>query len=91
MQQIKNISFRELSKGQQQKVLLARALVATKTILFLDEPCASLDPIFTRKFYSLIKYLNEKEKVAIVMISHDIKFALKNARNVLHIDRKPIF
>ncbi len=91
LENIKNVSFKELSKGQQQKVLLARALCATKKVLFLDEPCANLDPVFTKEFYSLIKKLNEEKNVAIVMVSHDIEAAILNAKKILHIKKKVLF
>ncbi len=91
MEKFKNVSFRKLSKGQQQKVLLARAICSSKKILFLDEPCSSLDPIFTKEFYSLIKSLNEEKKIAIVMVSHDVEAAVKNAKKILHINKKALF
>ena len=78
-------SYRELSGGQQQRVLLARALCAAKRILLLDEPIAGLDPIVTRELYELIKWLNEKQKMTIVMISHDMEAALKYASHVLFV------
>ena len=90
LQQIKNISFRELSKGQQQKVLLARALCSFKKILFLDEPCSNLDPLFKNRFYDLIKNLNQKG-VSVVMVSHDVKAAVLNAKKILHMQKKALF
>ena len=71
--------------------MLARALCATKKVLFLDEPCANLDPVFTKEFYSLIKKLNEEKNVAIVMVSHDIEAAILNAKKILHIKKKVLF
>lgn len=91
MEKFKNISFRKLSKGQQQKVLLARAICSSKKILFLDEPCSSLDPIFTKEFYFLIKRLNEEKKIAIVMVSHDVEAAIANAKKILHMNKKALF
>ena len=77
--------FRELSGGQQQRVLLARALCSTEKALLLDEPVSGLDPKVTIEMYSLVKSLNEKDKITIIMISHDIKDALKYATHILHI------
>ena len=75
--------YRELSGGQQQRVLLSRALLAADKILFLDEPVSGLDPDATEQMYELIKKLN-REGMAIVMISHDVREVKKYASHILH-------
>lgn len=87
IEKIKKKSFRELSGGQQQRVLLARALCATKKIIILDEPITGLDPTVTREMYSIIKEINKKG-ITIVMVSHDINFAINNANKILHLKKK---
>lgn len=84
---LKNRSYNELSGGQRQRVLLARALCATKDILFLDEPVTGLDPLVTEDLYKMIDKLN-KEGITIVMISHDIKEVFKYATHILHIGKE---
>ena len=86
IENIKKKSFRELSGGQQQRVLLARALCATKKIIILDEPITGLDPTVTREMYSLIKEINKKG-ITIIMVSHDINFAVNNASKILHLKK----
>ena len=86
-----NRCYRELSGGQQQRVLLARALCAAKSLLILDEPITGLDPAAAQDLYKTLAYLNEKEGMAIVMVTHDLKAALKSARTVLHIGRSGLF
>lgn len=86
IENIKRKSFRELSGGQQQRVLLARALCATKKIIILDEPITGLDPTVTREVYSLIKEINKKG-ITIIMVSHDINFAVNNASKILHLKK----
>lgn len=76
--------YRELSGGQQQRVLLARALCATGDMLLLDEPMAGLDPKVTAELYSLIKALNQKDGITVVMVSHDVT-AVDHASHVLHV------
>jgi zinc transport system ATP-binding protein len=83
--------YRELSGGQQQRVLLARALCATQKMLLLDEPVSGLDPIVTNEMYDLIESLNKKEKITIVMVSHDIEAAVKYADHILHIGKDIFF
>ena len=87
----KDKSYRELSGGQQQRVLLARALCAAGRLLILDEPITGLDPAAAQDLYKTLAYLNQKEGMAIVMVTHDLKAALKSARTVLHIGRKGLF
>ena len=84
-------SYRELSGGQQQRVLLARALCASKKLLLLDEPVTGLDPIVTEEMYRLIDELNKKEKITIIMVSHDIVSSVKYATHILHLDHKDSF
>ena len=83
--------YRELSGGQQQRVLLARALCAAKKLIILDEPVSGLDPAITKELYSVIENLNKKEKLTVIMVSHDIKQAVTYASHILHIGEKPLF
>jgi zinc transport system ATP-binding protein len=85
--EFKKKSYRDLSGGQQQRVLLARALCATSEAILLDEPVTGLDPKATVELYEQIKKLNE-EGVTVIMISHDIHAALKDASHILHIGQK---
>ena len=80
-----------LSGGQQQRVLLARALCAAQKILLLDEPVSGLDPRVTAEMYQLIKDLNKKDGITIIMISHDIAAAVKYATHILHIGEHCFF
>ncbi|MBE5807809.1 MAG: metal ABC transporter ATP-binding protein [Clostridiales bacterium] len=80
-------SYRTLSGGQQQRVLLARALAATDALMILDEPITGLDPDASAELYGLLKKLNSDYGVAIVMVSHDLGGALKDAKRVLVMDR----
>lgn len=83
--------YRELSGGQQQRVLLARALCAARSLLILDEPITGLDPAAAQDLYKTLSYLNQKEGMAVVMVTHDLKAALHSARTVLHIGRSSFF
>ena len=87
----KDKSYRELSGGQQQRVLLARALCAAGRLLILDEPITGLDPAAAQDLYKPLSYLNTKEGMAIVMVTHDLGPALRSARSVLHIGQRGTF
>ena len=85
--ELQNRCYRELSGGQQQRVLLARALCAADRLLILDEPVTGLDPAATQDLYKTLRYLNEKEKMAVIMVTHDMRGALREAHTILHIGR----
>ena len=89
--ELKDKCYRDLSGGQQQRVLLARALCAATGLLILDEPITGLDPAAAQDLYKILSYLNRKEGMAIVMVTHDLKAALRSARTVLHIGRSSFF
>lgn len=90
IEDLKDRCYRDLSGGQQQRVLLARALCAARKIILLDEPVSGLDPKVTAELYKLIEDLN-REGVTIMMVSHDISTALRNATHILHIGSEMFF
>lgn len=89
--QLKNACYRELSGGQQQRVLLARALCATQKLLLLDEPVAGLDLIATDELYRIISELNRQHGITLIMITHDVDRALRDATHILHLHKNETF
>lgn len=83
-------SFSELSGGQQQKVLLCRALCAAKKVLLLDEPTTSLDRSAAEEIYKLVRKLNDSG-LAVIMISHDINRALSESKHILNLSENGWF
>ncbi|MDP1760414.1 MAG: metal ABC transporter ATP-binding protein [Candidatus Woesebacteria bacterium] len=81
----------ELSGGQQQKVMLARALVSEPELLILDEPSTALDPNSREQFFVLLKELNSQKHTTIILITHDTGYIGQYANKVLYIDRKLVF
>ena len=79
-----------LSGGQRQRVLLARALCAGDGLLLLDEPVAGLDPAAASEMYGVIRELHEAG-TTVIMISHDLAGALRDATTVLHLHKEPLF
>jgi len=64
--------FAELSGGQRQRVLIARALLARPTLLLLDEPTSAVDQAAERRILALLRELNEREGLAILLVSHNL-------------------
>ena len=82
---LKKSCYRDLSGGQKQRTLIARALCATDKLLILDEPITGLDPASTQDFYAVIRHLNRDEKVAVLMVSHDIGNIVTQANKILQL------
>lgn len=83
--------FSELSIGQQQRVLLARALVSKPQLLILDEPSAALDAGSREMFFALLGELNKKQGVTILLITHDTGEVGKYISKFMYIDRELVF
>ncbi|WP_368417434.1 ATP-binding cassette domain-containing protein [Falsiroseomonas sp.] len=77
---------RRLSGGEQQRLALARAAALSPEVLFLDEPCASLDPTATRAVEEIVRTLAARG-TKIVMTTHDLGQARRLAGEVLFLNR----
>lgn len=79
--------FRELSEGQKQLVLVARALLGEPRVLLLDEPSASMDPEREARTIDLLERVRDELGIAIVMIAHGSQRAREAADQLMTIDR----
>jgi len=86
MQEYAHRLIGDLSGGQQQRVFIARALASQPDIIFLDEPTAHIDMKLQDDFYKLLKKLNQKEKLTLVLVSHDIERITKEAMHIACVD-----
>ncbi|SHJ35590.1 zinc transport system ATP-binding protein [Lutispora thermophila DSM 19022] len=71
MSQYRNRLIGRLSAGQQQRIFIAKALVSSPQLLFLDEPTTGIDNKTEEDFYKLIYKLNKDDGITIVMVTHD--------------------
>jgi ABC-type Mn2+/Zn2+ transport system ATPase subunit len=75
--------FRNLSTGQQQRVLLARALATDPDLLVLDEPTVGMDVASETAVLEFLRDLNRRRRVAIMIVTHMLPIALNLADSIL--------
>jgi molybdate transport system ATP-binding protein len=83
---LKEKPFNQLSYGQQQMILLARAIVKSPELLILDEPCQGLDPSNRKLILDLIDYVGRNSLTQILLVTHHIKEIPNFISNILHLD-----
>ena len=77
---------RQLSGGQEQRVSIARAIVADPTLVLLDEPTGQLDAKSSQEVLSLLGRLNSEFGKTILMVTHDVQ-AAQHATRALHLEK----
>lgn len=79
---------RELSGGEMQRAAIARALITGPQVLLADEPTGNLDRRTGLEILSLLRSLNEREGLTIVMVTHDLTIAEQADRTVRLVEGK---
>ena len=77
MLQRQSFKLSELSAGQMQRVLMAKALTIRPELLILDEPTAGIDADSTNHICDMLAHLNKTERVTIIIVTHDL-LSVKN-------------
>lgn len=75
---------KELSGGERQRVAIARALVTNPKILFADEPTGNLDTKSGEQIFQILKELNQKENLTVVLTTHNTKFG-SQAKRIIYL------
>ena len=82
---IKNKSFKELSGGQMQRVLIARAICATNKLIILDEPFVALDKKMVAQLEDTIRKINKELGVTILIVTHNFHTTLNITNKVIEL------
>jgi len=72
-----------LSGGQQQRAAIARALVQRAKVILADEPVASLDPVSARRVMDILRDLNARDGLTVVVTLHQVDYALRYCERVV--------
>lgn len=91
MEEFINRRIGNLSSGQQQRVFIARAVVNHPLILFLDEPTTGVDAETQERFYDMLDDLNRKERITIVLITHEIGLINRHVNRVACLNQRLIY
>jgi iron complex transport system ATP-binding protein len=83
--------FLELSQGEKQRVLIARALAQEPRLILLDEPTSHLDINHQVEIHELIRRLNEEKKLTVLTISHDLNLAAEYCHRIVLLHRGSIY
>ncbi len=73
----------ELSGGQQQRVAIASVLAMQPEIMVLDEPTSFLDPLGAQRIFEVIRELNKKLGITVILVEHRLDLASKYANHVV--------
>ena len=77
LEQLQVRSLQELSGGELQKVMLARALVQQPKLLLLDEPTSNLDPRNQYEMMTLVRKIAREQGITVLIVIHDLNLALR--------------
>lgn len=76
-------SIHDLSGGEKQRVLIARALAQEPRVILLDEPTSFLDLKFKREVFKLISSLSKEKKLGVAIVSHDIDLVAQYCSKII--------
>ncbi len=80
--------FAEISGGQRQRTLIARALAASGELLLLDEPTANIDAAAEEHLFEVLKKLNQR--LTVMLVTHDVGFASKFFKSIACVNREVV-
>ena len=84
-------SVSELSGGEAQKVLIARALAQEPRVLLLDEPTSNLDPRNQHEVMQLVRAIAREHKISVITVLHDLNLAIRYCDSFMFLKDSEIY
>lgn len=81
----------ELSGGEAQKVMLARALAQQPKFLLLDEPTSNLDPRNQYEMMRMVRHVADEQKISVAVVIHDLNLALRYCDRFLFLKNSHVY
>lgn len=82
-----NRSIQELSSGEKQMVIVAKALAQEPTVIFLDEPTSHLDVGHQVRILNLLRRLNKEKGITIITVLHELNIASEYCDRIILLDQ----
>ena len=79
LEELKKATSGYCSGGEQQMLVMGRALMSSPKLLLLDEPSLGLSPLLVKEIYDIVTSINQKEKLSILLVEQNIRAALNVA------------
>jgi iron complex transport system ATP-binding protein len=88
---LKEKNINQLSAGERQRVIIAKALAQEPTLLILDEPTSHLDIGHQIEVLDLLKKLNKEKKISVIIVLHDLNLASEYCSRIILLNKGEIF
>ncbi len=91
MAETKDRLIGDLSGGEQQRVLIARALAQEPEVLVLDEPTMGIDPEAHQRFFEVMRLLHDRKGLTIIMVSHEVDVLMAEVTRLVCLNQALLF
>ena len=88
MKDKKNYDYNKMSGGEQERVMIAKALANDPQILIFDEPTAGLDQRSKENLFDLLKHLNIHHNITILVVTHELDFTKDYFNRIFRLDNE---
>jgi branched-chain amino acid transport system ATP-binding protein len=86
LQDARDSMARSLPYGNQRRLEIVRALATKPKLLLLDEPAAGMNPVEKQELMELIRFVQEKFKIAVLLVEHDMRVVMGICRRIAVLD-----